>query len=541
LYNGNILTVDAGFSRREAIAIKDGKVLALGRRSELAKWASPATKEIDLKGRTVLPGLIDNHNHLLMAAVTARGVDLSRVRNMEELKDKIREATQQVAEDQVVFTSMAWHEAQLEEQHLPTRWDLDEAAPNHPVYVIRGGHEAVLNSKALEMAGVDERTPTPEGGKISRDPETGELTGEFVDNAVQVVQHLLPPPPTQEEKVVLLERAIDQMLAAGYTSIRDPGVEPPDMLIYQRLWREKKLKMRVSMMPRLDRSYKTSDMTAKELEDFFGNWGIRDGLGDSMLRIDAVKLGIDGGFEGGLLREPYVETSGYEDDYHGVQRIPTAKFTEMVLALNRRGWRVGTHVVGDLGLDIVLDAYSAADKEKSIKGRRWILEHAFIVHPDQISRIKDLDLVVSAQDHTYMAGSSMIKYWGAERAAATMPVKRLLKEGIIVGAGTDWPVIPYSPFIALYFWVTRGTVSAGEVGGPEQKLTREEALRVQTSAHITFEEDLKGSLEPGKYADLVVIDRDYMTIPESEIRDIQVLATMVDGQWAYQADDFSGY
>ncbi len=540
LYNGKILTVDKNFSQQEALAIKDGKILGLGSLKEVKRLAGDSTQLIDLQGKTVLPGLIDNHNHLLWSASFSLAVNLSKVKSMDALKARIREASDQVPEDQLIFTSPKWHESQLEEKRLPDRWDLDEAAPNHPVYVIRGGHQVILNSKALEMAGIDRNTPAPDGGLITMDSKTGEPTGEFIDTAINLIKHLLPPPPGPKVMEKLLKESVDKMLGAGYTSIREPGLEPQEMQVYHNLWKSGKLKMRVSMMPWLESSGRSNEMSADKFVQFFKDWGVRDGFGSSLLRIDAIKLVLDGGAEGALMREPYAEGSGFDTDYVGVQRVPTEKFNQVVTGLNRAGWRVGTHVVGDKALDIVLDAYEKADQEKSLQGRRWILEHAFLIQPEHIPRIKELGLVVSAQHHIYALASSFVRYWGVERTETVMPIKDLLEAGIVVGGGTDWPVVPYNPFNIIYFWLSRDTLSAGQLQNHGQLLTRAEALRVQTynNAYITFDEDVKGSLEAGKYADLIVIDRDYMTIPVEEIKDIQVLATMVDGGWAYQRDDF---
>jgi predicted amidohydrolase YtcJ len=535
LYDGDILAVDPAFSRHAAIAIGDGVILAVGTRADAEEWAGERTRRLDLDGKTVLPGLIDNHNHLLLAALASGSVDLSGARSIAELTAAIARHAKRVPPGELIVASRAWHESQLRENRLPTRRELDEAAPDHPVYVPRGGHTVILNSRAIAAAGVDADTPVPPGGKVTRDEATGELTGEFIDRAIELVSGLLPPPPDPGEMTELLMAEANRMLAAGYTSIRDAAVEPPQMRLYQALWEQGSLPLRIGMMPRFEPLYRPSNLTADEVLEQVESWGVRSGFGDPMLRIDAVKLMVDGGFEGGLMREPYAEGSGVPPDFHGLQLVSDDKLAGMITGLNRAGWRVGTHVVGDRAMDLLLDAYEQADRDQSIVGRRWTLEHALLTRPEHIPRIKALGLVVSAHDHAYVAGASLVKYWGAERANAVAAVKDLLAAGIVVGGGTDWPVVPYSPFAALYYWISRDTVSAGPLG-IGQRLTREQALRMYTinNAYITFEEDVKGSLEPGKYADLVIIDRDYMAVPEKEIRDIRVMATMVAGAWRYR-------
>ncbi len=212
-----------------------------------------------------------------------------------------------------------------------------------------------------------------------------------------------------------------------------------------------------------------------------------------------------------------------------------APYTEVVTELNRLGWRVATHAVGDAAIDEVLAAYEAANAEKSIRGRRWTLEHGFIPQEDQFPRMKALDLVISAQDHLYLAGPSLVNYWGAARAARTTPMRTYLDRGFIVAGGTDSSVVPYPPLWVFYHFVTRDTISGGVLGAKEA-ITRQEALRVQTinNAYVTFEERTKGSIEPGKLADLVVLPADILTQFAQEIERMQVAMTMVGGTIVYR-------
>ena len=243
-----------------------------------------------------------------------------------------------------------------------------------------------------------------------------------------------------------------------------------------------------------------------------------------------MKLGVDGGFEGGWMREPYAEPWGEGGTFYGVNTMKQAPYTDVVKELNRLGWRVATHAVGDAAIDEVLAAYEAANAEKSIAGRRWTLEHGFIAQPDQIARLKKLDLVISAQDHLYLAGPSLVNYWGPARAARTTPMRAFLDAGFVVAGGTDSAVVPYPPLWVLYHFVTRDTISGGVLGA-DQKITRREALQVETinNAYLTFEERIKGSIEPGKLADLVVLPEDILTCPEKNIERMHVSMTMVGG------------
>jgi predicted amidohydrolase YtcJ len=212
-----------------------------------------------------------------------------------------------------------------------------------------------------------------------------------------------------------------------------------------------------------------------------------------------------------------------------------APYTDVVKELNRLGWRVATHAVGDAAIDEVLAAYEAADAEKKIAGRRWTIEHGFVPQPDQFPRMKNLGLVISAQDHLYLAGPSLVSYWGPERAARTTPIRTYLDQGFVVAGGTDSAVVPYPPLWVIYHFVSRDTISGG-VMGADQKISRQEALRVATinNAYLTFEEALKGSIEPGKLADLVVLPEDILTCPEKHIEQMSVAMTMVGGKIVYR-------
>jgi predicted amidohydrolase YtcJ len=264
--------------------------------------------------------------------------------------------------------------------------------------------------------------------------------------------------------------------------------------------------------------------------------GLTPATGDSGLRVGGVKLAVDGGFEGGWMREPYDEPYGEHGTFRGLNTMTAGEFTEAVRGLNRRGWRVGTHAVGDAAIDLVLDGYDAANRESSIAGRRWSIEHAFIGRPDQLARMKSLQLSLSVQDHLYLAGPSLVKYWGRARASLTTPVRLYLDAGLPVSSGTDAPVVPYPPLWTLYHFVTRDTI-AGGVLGPDQRISRMEALRMATTANalLTFEENEKGSLEPGKLADLVVLSVDPLTCSDVALRDARVLLTMVGGKVVFDA------
>jgi hypothetical protein len=301
--------------------------------------------------------------------------------------------------------------------------------------------------------------------------------------------------------------------------------------MFQELKAKGQLTMRVNYLMRI-----FDFSSVDKVRATIASWNVRPDEGDEWLRIGGMKTLVDGGFEGGHMREPYAEPFGRGSKFRGIQVVPSADYTAVVLELNRQGWRVATHAVGDAAVDQVLAAYESADKERSIRDRRWAIEHLFIGRPDHYPRIRALGVVVSAQDHLYLAAPSMAKYWGRARAEQVTPVRTFLDEKLLVAGGTDSPVIPYNPFWAMYHFITRDTISDG-VYGATQRITREEALRIYTvnNARLTFEESIKGSIEPGKLADLVVLSADFLSVPESAVPSIRPLATMVGGRFVYAA------
>ncbi len=526
LHNANVITVDADFSSADAVAIADGRFVAVGSNDVVRALAGPDTRMIDLQGRTVVPGLADGHLH---NGGGGPGVDLSRARSLADVKAAIAARAAETEVGEIIVTNSDWHEAQLAEHELPLRRDLDEAAPDHPVVVVRGGHEYILNSAALRKWEIDESTPIPEGGRITRYPG-GTLNGELVDAAKRYVT--LPPAPERslDERIAALRADYDKLHAAGLTSVRHPGTSIEQYRLLQEMQARGVLTLRVNLLLR-----PAQGADAAAVGDALDRWGVDPDEGDEWLRIGGIKLGVDGGFEGGWMRDPYAEPFDQDGTYYGLQTMPTALFTDIVKLLNQRGWRVAAHAVGDAAIDQVLDGFEAAHAERPITGRRWSLEHGFIPRDDHFPRLRNLEMVISAQNHLYLAGPSLVKYWGPERAAWTTPVRAYLDERLPVAAGTDSAVVPYPPLWTIYHFVTRDTINGG-VFGEDQRITREEALRASTigNAYLTFEEEIKGSIEPGKLADLVVLSDDIMTCPPERIEQMTVLMTMVGGTVVYE-------
>ena len=529
--NGNVFTADDGDHVVQGFAVKGDRFVAAGTDDDVRRYAGPQTRVIDLKGRFVSPGITDDHFH---NEGGGSGVDLSHVRSLGELLTTVANAAAAAPADAVIVSNSDWHEAQLKEQRLPTAEEIEQAAPGKPVVLVRGGHEYILNSTALKKWNVTKDTPVPAGGQISRN-EAGELTGELFDEAKALVS-LPRPKPVGMEDILATQKAVAPY---GMTALRIPGSYKGDMIAAYRLMKQAEAEDRLTLrwtvyMPGF--SLRSAEAARKAME----SWGTHQGEGDDWVKIDGVKLMVDGGFEGGHLSKPYLEPYGKGGTFTGLTVSPPSAYTEVVRELNSKGWHVITHAVGDAALDEVLDGYAAADKDASIKGKRWSVEHAFVSRPEQVARLKQLDIAVSAQDHLYLAAPVLKKYWGWDTASEVTPVKTYLDAGLLVAGGTDSPVVPFNPFWNLYHMASRDTISDGVYGADQKIASRPVLLRLVTInyARLIGEEKTRGSIEPGKLADFAVLTDDFLTVKLDAIRDMKALATWVGGREVYRAPGY---
>jgi predicted amidohydrolase YtcJ len=524
LYNANVLTMAPAQPRAEAIAIADGRILAVGDNSDVRALAGPGSELVDLAGRTVLPGFIDSHAHVSQVGAELLKVDLSRCRSIADVLAAVAERARTTPRGEWIEVSAMWHETALAEKRFPTRRELDAVVPDHPVYLPRGTRFfAVANSLALRQAGIDEHTPEPDGGSFERDAATGELTGLLLQRpAFNLVRRLLPAPGDKRDAIRHGQQLFSRV---GVTSVVDPAVTPDAMRAYQSLWAADELTVRTSMTTILDMNVPLS-LSQEELLARVDGLGPFSGFGDHILRLGQLKLFVDGFVETAWLH------NGYANDptFHGVQGVPAETLHAVLRLASRNHWQVGVHCVGDAAVDLALDAFSAANAEQSIVGRRWSLMHAVFATPAAFERARDLGVVISAQQLLiYAFAPTMLTCWGDTRMAHASPHRTWLDRGLVVAAGSD--VVPFDPLLGLQSLVTRETLAAGVVG-PSERVSRAEALHMYTlaGAYLTFEEDLKGSLETDKLADLVILDGDPLTCPESEIKDIPVAATIIGGR-----------
>jgi len=530
--NGKVFTADAGSSLQEGFAIRDGRFIAVGTSAAMRGHIGAATRVIDLQGLFVTPGLSDGHLHGVSGGP---GIDLSTTRSLEELFAVVGRAAKDAKPGDVIVSNSDGHEAQLQEKRLPTARELDQFAPVNPVVLVRGGHEFVLNSAAFAKWNVTKNTPSPAGGEIPREPD-GELNGELVDNARALVT--LPPAraPTMDN-VLAQQRTLNSY---GITSVRIPGgfrlgefFTVLDLVLEAR--KRDLLSVRYNVYLPAARAG-TRVVDTQSMRQILARSPLKQDEGDEWVRLGGVKLGVDGGFEGGFMTKPFVGEMGREGTYFGINTVPAAPFTAITKMLAQGGWRVTAHAVGDAAIDLVLDGYEAANTERSIVGRRWAIEHLFVSRPDHMARMKKLDLTLSVQDHLYLAGPSLKKYLGPERATQITPVKTYLDQGFLVVGGTDSPVVPVNPFWVFYHFLTRDTMQDGVYGENERVTSRVDLLRMITInyAKLTGEADIKGSIEPGKLADFAVLSEDLLAAPEGNIQQMKALATFVGGREVYR-------
>lgn len=530
--NGRIFTARDDGSVAQAFAIAGNRFTAVGSNAEVRALAGPATRIVDLEGRFVSPGLTDAHFH---SEGGGPNVDLANVSTIAELLAAIGRAVAVAAPGTVITTNRDWHEMQLREQRLPVASELDTVSPDNPVVVLRGGHSYILNSAALRRWNITTETQAPAGGQISRDAQ-GRLTGELLDNAKTLVD-LPPAPPVGAEEVLRTQRVLNSY---GITSVRVIGGYKTDPVNAYRLFRQAadagNLTVRYNVFLRNRNLTMPPEQYVRQLEDA----GLRQDQGDEWVRIGGIKIGVDGGFEGGHMSEPYAEPMGDGGRYFGLVTIAPEPFTDVIRRLNRSGWVVATHAAGDAAVEQVLDAYETANAERPIAGRRWAIEHAFLTNDEQLRRARELGLFLSVQNHLFVAGPAFRNYLGQERANRVTPLRTYMERGMNLALGTDADVIPVNPFWELYHYMTRAT-RLGEVYGPEERVEdRAALLRLITAgyARLTGEEAIKGTIEPGRLADFAILSGDFLTVPIEQVRDMQALATYVGGREVYRADGY---
>ena len=534
--NGNVYTVNDAAPHAEAIAIKSGHIAFVGSNERAKSYTGPRTRTIDLKGKTVVPGLTDSHYHILGVGERLTQLDLASATSREAFLDKVKEQAENAAPAKWI-TGRGWIETFWKPPVFPTRADLDRVAPDNPVFLARtDGHGAVANSKALQAAGIDAKTSDPFGGQILHDKKTGEPTGMLLDNAMDLVEKKIPP-PTAEENERALMLGVEHTLKLGWCEIQNAGSQLPEMELMRKLYGEGKIKLRI-----YNAVYGPGEAAKKLLKD----GPILDAYGGHFT-TRTIKVVADGslGSRSAALLEPYADDAGTS----GFMTQKEAELRPMFREALRRGIQVETHAIGDRANRTILDLYEEAFKavppnERKVKEPRWRIEHAQILAASDLPRLAKLGVIASMQpshaiSDLFFAPSRL----GEKRLAGAYAWQSLLKSGAIIAAGSDAPVELGEPMIEFYAAVARKSKDgfSGPGWHPEQAVTREQALQMLTRwpAYAAFQENEKGSIGAGKLADLTILSDDIMKIPAPAILRTRCLMTVVGGEIVYDSGEIA--
>jgi predicted amidohydrolase YtcJ len=536
--HGNVYTGSvnpASFSaaqRADAIAVRGDRVLAVGSREEVMKTKGPETSMVDLAGHFVMPGFNDAHTHMASAGQEESNVNLLGTKTLDEFRNRVAAAVAKAGPGEWILGG-GWDETLWPVKVPPTRWDLDEVASGHPIFLDRvDGHLAVASTRALQLASITVASKEPAGGKIDRD-EAGTPNGILRETARDAVRAVIPK-PTHEKLRRAIELALADMASHGVTSAQDNS-SWDDFKIYEELEKEGKLTARISewlpfsdSLESLNRKRSSHPAT------------------DNMLHTGMLKAIMDGslGSKTAALVDPYSD----DPKNSGLPQYDAAKLNAMATERVAAGYQLGFHAIGDQAAQLALDAFAEAQKfakENKVKGAdggidyRLRIEHAQVTSPQQILRFKELKVIASMQPSHLLTDMNWAEArLGAKRAEHSYAWADFLKRGVVLAFGTDYPVEPVTPFRGLYAAVTRQNESGKKTYYPEQKISIEQAIAAYTtgSAFAEFAEKQKGKLEPGMLADFVVLDRDITSVPAEKILETQVLRTVVGGKTVYETE-----
>ncbi|MEK6757093.1 MAG: amidohydrolase [Bacteroidota bacterium] len=522
--NARIWTVDGNKPTADAVAVLVGRILALGTADEMKKHVGPQTKVIDVKGKRMLPGFIDNHTHFLNGGFQLQNVDLRYAKNEVEFARLIRERAEKYAGRWI--TGGDWDHDNWPGGNLPTKELIDKYTVNTPVFVNRyDGHMALANSNVLRIAGITRDTPNPPGGTIVRDPKTGEPTGVLKDEAMSLVYKHIPD-PTDQEMLEAARLGLAEARKFGVTSIQDVS-SAADLRIYQTLKEKGELTARFHCR-----------LPLAQWEHLAAT-GIKIPFGDEWIRIGSMKAFADGslGSSTALFFEPYASdpsTRGLAMDV-----VIDGRLEKWATAADKAGLQLSIHAIGDSGNSLMLDLFEKIVRANPAWDRRFRIEHAQHIHPKDFRRYAKLGVIASVQPyHAIDDGRWAEKRIGHERCETTYPFRSFLDAGVKLSFGSDWTVAPLNPLLGIYAAVTRRTTDGANPNGwfPKQKISVAEAIEAYTinNAYASFEEKDKGSITVGKLADLVVLSDDILSIDPVKIEHVQVEITVVGGKVVYE-------
>jgi len=532
LRDGHIVTMESANPAAQAIAVKAGRIIAVGTNEEIQKRVDAGTQIIELGGKTVVPGMIDAHTHFLGIGSRTMRIDASGASKEEIIKRVAARAAQ--AKPGEWIQGRGWDQNNWPVKVFPGKAELDAVARQNPVYLSRvDGHAAWVNSRALEMAGIRKGTPDPPGGQIIRD-RNGEPTGTLVDNAFRLVSTHIPP-MSREQKKEAARLSIRECLASGLTGVHEAGGSRQDIELYEEMMKAGEFDLRIYEFVRWPANEQNLPHTYEAL-DYYLAQGPQIGLHDNHLTIRGIKMSLDGalGSRGAAFLEPY------QDDpaNRGVLRLSEDEIYRTILRGLKAGFQTAVHAIGDRANRTVLDAMERALKEANVADARLRVEHAQVLDPAELPRFARLGVIPSMQPvHCTTDMHWIAQRIGEPRTRYAYAWRTLLDTGVRIPGGSDAPVESVAPLAGIYAAVTRQDRQGWPEGGwhPEQVVSREQALRMFTidAAYAAFEENIKGSLAPGKLADMAVLSKDILTIPAREILQTQVEMTILGGRVVY--------
>lgn len=526
LLNGTVWTVNPDQPWAEAVALKGDKILEASSSEEIKGMIGDNTQVIDLKGDLVLPGFIDSHTHFLNGGFSLLSIRLRDAESREEFITRIGDKAKEIEKGAWILDG-DWDHQSFDPPELPRKEWIDPVTPHNPVCVNRhDGHMVLVNSLALKLAGITKNTPTPAGGEILKDPETGEPTGILKDAAMNLVMRHIPE-PSFEEKLKAAEIALKHAAELGVTSVHDMAYAE-NFEVYQELLRQNKLTARL---------YVYIPITEVEI---YARLKLKTPFGNNLLKIGGLKGFVDGslGSSTALFFDPYTDNPRKKGLLHS-QMFPEGIMEKRIIQADKAGLQVAVHAIGDKANNILLDIFERIITQNGERDRRWRIEHAQHLLPQDIERIANLGIIASIQPyHAIDDGRWAERKIGRKRCQYTYAFKSLVEKGAVLACGSDWTVAPLDPIGGIYAAVTRQTLDGKHPEGwfPEQKISLEEAIRGYTlnGAYAEFSENLKGSVEKGKLADLVVLSRNIFKIQPDEIQKTEVKMTIFNGKVIYK-------